>query len=234
MAKRWAWRMACAVAMTLGTEFGLAQATPPQTTPEALRAMARQAGVIFTGEVKEVRRLPAAGGATGVVEIDFAVEDAIRGVSGGVYTVREWAGLWPAEDEPFRVGQRYLMLLYPSSAAGLSSPVGGMDGAIPIRGTGPMETSDAVTSTENSALLDLRVVDLRWVGTRVVPPLTYRDESARARASGAPSAAVAGSDVTVAAVPAATATASADSLSAGYATVLGLLRSWEKTDHATR
>jgi hypothetical protein len=37
-------------------------------------------------------------GATGVVEITFAVEDAVRGVSGSTYTLREWAGLWPAGD----------------------------------------------------------------------------------------------------------------------------------------
>ncbi|MDR3744874.1 MAG: hypothetical protein P4K80_01940 [Acidobacteriaceae bacterium] len=229
MAKRWALRMGCALALALGTEFGLAQATPPQTTHEALRAMTRQAGVIFTGEVTGVRRLPGTGGSTGVVEIDFAVEDAIRGVSGEAYTLREWAGLCPAEDEPFHVGQRYLMLLYPPSAAGLSSPVGGMDGAIPIRGTGP-KVGDAAASTKNSLLVDGRVADLRWVGTRVVRTMTYRAESARLQAR--PSAEVAGSDVVV--DTASAATTSSDAQSAGYATVLGLLRSWEKAEHATR
>jgi hypothetical protein len=80
--------------------------------------MSRLAGVIFAGQVIGVRRLDGGNGATGVVEITFAVEDAVRGVSGSTYMLREWAGLWPAGDEPFRVGQRYLMLLHAPGAAG--------------------------------------------------------------------------------------------------------------------
>ena len=96
--------------------------------------------------------MDAKNGATGVVEIEFAVEDAVRGVSGGTYTLREWAGLWPAGDEPFRVGQRYLMLLHAPGAAGLSSPVGGMDGAIPIRGgTGPAELGLAAAGRRHAS-----------------------------------------------------------------------------------
>jgi hypothetical protein len=156
--------------------------------------MSQLAGVIFTGQVVAVRRMDGVNGATGVMEITFAVEDAVRGVSGSTYTLREWAGLWPAGDEPLRMGQRYLMLLHAPSAAGLSSPVGGMGGAIPIRGN--MQTSDSVemVSSETgsaktvaarivaaktgsagaSVLTDGRVVDLRWVATRVVQPLSYR------------------------------------------------------------
>jgi hypothetical protein len=148
MAWRWTVRIVCAVALVfviLVTECGVAQepsqsallqATPPQSANDALHSMSRLAGAIFTGQVVAVRRIEGVNGATGVVEIDFAVEDAVRGVGGSAYTLREWAGLWPAGDEPFRVGQRYLMLLHVPGAAGLSSPVGGTDGAIPIHGTG--------------------------------------------------------------------------------------------------
>jgi len=200
MSSRWREKVGCALAAILllsGTQYGGAQqaAVEPSTnavegTNAALREMTQLAGVIFTGPVMEIRRM---GGETGVVEIVFAVEDAVRGVSGATYTVREWAGLWPAGDTPFVVGQRYLMLLHTPSAAGLSSPVGGMDGAIPIRGVagggmvGANATAEEIAgidtggsvaagsagagSTSGRSTVDGRVVDLRWVGTRVTRPV---------------------------------------------------------------
>jgi len=250
MAWRWTVRAGCAVALVfviLVTECGVAQEPPqtalPQTTNDALRAMSRLAGVIFTGQVIAVRRIEGLNGATGVVEIEFAVEDAVRGVSGSAYTLREWAGLWPVGDEPFRVGQRYLMLLHSPGAAGLSSPVGGMDGAIPIRGTGRAQaTGEAETgSAGTGAPADGRVVDLRWVATRVAQPLQYRispvvhatalpvavqedaAESASILQSGNGGGAAANG-----------ATPSTASQSTAYTTVLAMLRGWEKTDDATR
>ena len=250
MAWRWGVRAGCAVALVfviLVTECGVAQEPPqtalPQTTNDALRAMSRLAGVIFTGQVIAVRRIEGLNGATGVVEIEFAVEDAVRGVSGSAYTLREWAGLWPAGDEPFRVGQRYLMLLHSPGAAGLSSPVGGMDGAIPIRGTGRAQaTGEAETgSAGTGAPADGRVVDLRWVATRVAQPLQYRispvvhatalsvqvQEDAAESASNLQSANRGGAE--------ANGTTAATALQGtAYTTVLAMLRGWEKTDDATR
>jgi len=271
MASRWAVRIACALALSFvifGAECGVAQepaqSTAPQTTNDALHAMSRLAGVIFTGQVIGVRRLDAVNGATGVVEITFAVEDAVRGVSGSTYTLREWAGLWPAGDEPFRVGQRFLMLLHAPGVAGLSSPVGGMDGAIPIRGsvqtqaTASAETVSAGTaSAGTSALADGRVVDLRWVATRAVRPASYRTEpavhptalsvSARAHAVRPGPASAPGpesafslqaANVAISGAGASIVPIDAASASASqgpaYATVLGTLRSWEKADRATR
>jgi len=211
------------VFVILVTECGVAQEPPqtalPQTTNDALRAMSRLAGVIFTGQVIAVRRIEGLNGATGVVEIEFAVEDAVRGVSGSAYTLREWAGLWPAGDEPFRVGQRYLMLLHSPGAAGLSSPIGGMDGAIPIRGGG-------------------QTVDLSWVGTRVVTPTAYQQVALgkpimRPMPVHADSGGAASEDA-VGLQSAGNLPASSGSQSAAYATVLSMLRGWEKSDHAAR
>ena len=180
------------------------------------------------------------GGETGVVEIVFAVEDAVRGVSGATYTVREWAGLWPAGDTPFVVGQRYLMLLHTPSAAGLSSPVGGMDGAIPIRGVagggmvGANATAEEIAgidtggsvaagsagagSTSGRSTVDGRVVDLRWVGTRVTRPVVYR------------SGAQAGAQAQVES----TAGTGAQLQAAAYSSVMGMMRGWEKATHAAQ
>jgi len=223
---------ACGGAPTLG------QATTAATEAE-LHAMARVAGVIFTGEVVAVRRHDAPDGATGVVEVEFALEDAVRGVGAGTYILREWAGLWTGGYKPFREGQRYLMLLYAPGAAGLSSPVGGMDGAIPIHGGDKASPSPAVAhlagasvqaGTDNPALrqLDiqtatLQTVDLRWIATRVARPVAYR----------APSVA----QPTALPVSVRFGTASTDAPPAqepAYTTVMSLLRDWVRDDAAAR
>jgi hypothetical protein len=250
---------ACGVAQST-----LSQSAPPQSANDALHAMSRLAGVIFTGQVVAVRRIEGLNGANGVVEITFAVEDAVRGVSGSAYTLREWAGLWPAGDEPFRVGQRFLMLLHAPGAGGLSSPVGGTDGAIPIRGNGQAqaageaETASSETAwsgiaaekavaTGTSAAADSRVVDLRWVATRVAQPLSYRispvahptalpvpvQEDAAESSSSSQTANGGGSGAAAAAAANGAAPVAA-SQGTAYTTVLAMLRGWEKTDHATR
>ncbi len=271
MASRGTVRFAWALALVFGFRaivYGVAQEPPQAALPQTmlshsitdeLHAMSRLASVIFAGQVVAVRRIDGGNGATGVVETQFAVEDAVRGGCGSIYTLREWAGLWPAGEEPFRVGQRFLMLLHAPSAAGLSSPVGGMDGAIPIRGigqtSGPAETASARTVSAHtgsagiSVSQEVRVVDLRWVGTRVIQSLSYRTtpvvnpavqpvsvDVVAVRSEPAPTsqnAAVRASDEGTSVAPIDEAPASASQTTA-YSTVLGMLRSWEMSDHATR
>ncbi len=179
---------AAAVAeLTLGVWAAHAQSAPqapPASADDALHAMSDAAGVVFTGTVTAVRRpqLPDASPAR-VVEIDFAVTDSIRGVSGPNYTLREWAGLWAANDQPLRLGQRYLMLLHAPNAAGLSSPVGGADGAIPVRGVGPVATPEGAVARANgmagaaflgaATAVSTEVVDLGWVATHAAVPVVY-------------------------------------------------------------
>jgi hypothetical protein len=238
--------------LVFAAQCGLAQ-TLPQTTDDALHAMLRTAGVIFTGTVIAVRRHDAADGTTGVVEIDFAVEDAVRGVSGPIYTLREWAGLWPAGDQPFCAGQRFLMLLYAPGVAGLSSPVGGMDGAIPLRGGQTASAAAAgfpVTGVDPklaaSMQTDSTSVDLRWVATRVFRRVSYRPESP-ARPTGISGPARANTLNAVGANSGESAPASSQSvdlaaphtsastpLGEPYATVLAKLRAWEREDDAAR
>ena len=88
--------------------------------------------MIFVGQVLAVRRPRTAAGSGR--EVEFRVDQAIRGCAAGTpFVLREWAGLWAGGNQRYRVGQRLLMLLHAPSAAGMSSPVGGLDGAIPIR-----------------------------------------------------------------------------------------------------
>ncbi len=113
--------------------------------------MASRAGVIFAGQVMGIAREDD----RGYVEVRFRVEVPVRGVErvgSGEYGVREWAGLWTGADR-YRVGQSYLMLLLPRGASGLSGPVDGMDGAIPLIAAG------GGTGMEMG-------VDLRWIEAR--------------------------------------------------------------------
>src|SRR6202789_1198031 len=105
-----------------------------QTGTDVLHQMSDRADVIFMGQVLTVH-LPEGGSpASGIVEIQFRVDEAIRGCkTGQPYVLHEWGGLWAGSNGRYRVGQRLLMLLHAPGAGGLSSPVGGLDGAIPIR-----------------------------------------------------------------------------------------------------
>jgi hypothetical protein len=246
--------LALLLALAPAAVAGFAQAIPETTadTEAALHAMSRLAGVIFAGQVLTVRRQQGRHGATGVIEIEFAVEDAVRGVSGGTYTLREWAGLWPAGDEPFRAGQRFLMLLHAPGASGLSSPVGGRDGAIPIRGSAPLPQTGIASSraqaaaasvSSDSGQSDVAAVDLSWIATRVARPISYRVVE---RPTGRPTSAHPFAVPTSFALPdelaiePETLSVAADTSSASatrapsYTAVLATLRRWEKDGHAAR
>ncbi len=195
-------------------------AAPNDTTIEdALHRMSDQAGVVFVGEVIAVRYVAGEGGASGVVEVEFRVDQAVRGcTAGGSYVLREWAGLWSGGDQRYRVGQRLLMLLHTPGAGGVTSPVGGMAGAIPIRGS-----ASSLQGTDTASTTVSPVADLRWVGTRLRRSIAYRDASAPlATASDAPKAIVAAN------APAGEGSIAAQQ--ASVSTVVNMLAGWQKKD----
>jgi hypothetical protein len=147
-----------------------APAAPPQTALDVLHQMSAKADVIFAGEVMAIRRPN-----DGVVEIEFRVDRAIRGCAVGTpYILREWAGLWTADNQRYHVGRRLLMLLHAPSDSGMNSPVGGLDGAIPIR------QGDVVTPLADMATPQQPpYVDLRWLGARLPHAVTYRSDPPR-------------------------------------------------------
>lgn len=195
-------------------------AAPNDTTIEdALHRMSDEAGVVFVGEVIAVRYVAGEGGASGVVEVEFRVDQAVRGcTAGGSYVLREWAGLWTGGDQRYRVGQRLLMLLHAPGAGGVTSPVGGMAGAIPIRGSASsLQTSATATAAPSP------VADLRWVGTRLRRSIPYRDASTLlANASSDLKAPIAASDTSTAASTAAQ--------QASVSVVVNMLAGWQKKD----
>ena len=142
-----------------------------QTVVDVLHQLSDKADVIFAGQVLAIRHP-----LDGAVEVEFRVDQGIRGCTAGTpYVLREWAGLWAGDNQRYRVGQRLLMLLHAPSAAGMSSPVGGLDGAIPIRhGGAAMATGDVATPSQPP------YVDLRWLGAKLPHAVSYRSEPAPA------------------------------------------------------
>ena len=156
---RWGWLVVVFWVSLCG-----AQAVPADAGA-VLQQMASHAGAIFSGQVVAVTRDDAAG----FVDVRFHIEQALRGCPrSGSYTLREWAGLWTGHPDRYRVGQRRLMLLTARGPGGMSAPVGGLDGAIPLVGKAaePLADANGVAPPDTGAAADA-VVDLRWIQARV-------------------------------------------------------------------
>lgn len=184
---------------------------PPQTIEEALHQMSDLASIIFVGEVTAIRERPGQQGASGIIEIDFHIDQAVRGcTAGSTYTLREWPGLWEAGDQRYRIGQRLLMMLHAPGAAGISSPVDGMNGAIPVV---PATSSSQMLATADTATPSLDA-DFRWIAAQLARPAPYT---------------VSGNQVTAQAL---SSTLSAATLEAAQQTplpsVVQMLNSWQK------
>ena len=119
---------------------------PARSVGGVLRGLASRAGVVFVGQVQSVKP------EGGVVVVTFQVQRAVLGVVGGTYVMREWAGRWTGGQQRYQVGQRAMFFLHAPSAAGLSSPVDGMMGVVPVVPMGA--NADAL-------------LDVRWLGSRV-------------------------------------------------------------------
>ncbi len=103
-----------------------------------MRALARDAGLIFSGTVERIERItPAARGDIGVLRVTFRVGEALRGAAPGeTVTISEWDGLWVSRDR-YRLGERLLLFLYPPSPGlGLTTTVGGDQGRIALNDSG--------------------------------------------------------------------------------------------------
>jgi len=100
------------------------------------RKIAHAAGMVFSGTVMSVEAPPARAQAVPAIQIKLRVDRAIAGVKAGeVLTIREWAGAWSMH-RPMRAGQHVLLLLYPPSSLGLTSPVSGARSQIALDASG--------------------------------------------------------------------------------------------------
>ena len=106
--------------------------TPQSPLLQHPRPLMQSAGYIFAGMVKSVLRAAPKGNGVATVQIDFQVDQGVRGVrTGQTLAIREWAGLWQS-GERYRPGERVLLFLYPPSKLGLTSPVRGPMGRFQI------------------------------------------------------------------------------------------------------
>jgi hypothetical protein len=147
----WIWGGLLAVGALGGGAVGVVaqqrgERAPAESVGAELRLLGSRAGVVFVGRVEKIEPRD------GVVEVTFSVEQPVLGVVGGSYVMREWAGRWTGGQKHFQVGQRAMFFLHAPSAAGLSSAVDGMVGAVPV-----------VPMGANGAAL----LDVRWLATRV-------------------------------------------------------------------
>jgi hypothetical protein len=110
-------------AASLSTSSSLRQAAG---VAGVLRSLASRASVVFVGQVESIQPNG------GVMEIVFRVQQPVIGEAGDTYMLREWSGRWAGGQEHYRVGQRSMIFLYAPSPAGLSSPVDGMTGIVPL------------------------------------------------------------------------------------------------------
>ena len=216
------WFLLLAAGSACGQTAGVTSSAP-ETVVDVLHEFSDQAAVIFAGQVLAVRRP-----GTGVVEVEFRVDEAIRGCAAGTpYVLREWDGLWAGGNQRYRVGQRLLMLLHAPGAAGMSSPVGGMDGAIPIR--------QGSLATESAGAAQPPYVDLRWLGARVPRAVVYAVQSGR-RVGSAAHGEVAAAGESVSAAPIVVVSGSAEKSSvpsqqASVDAVVGMLMGWQRAQH---
>jgi hypothetical protein len=235
---------AVAVVALLTAPIAWGQATSsagPQTVTDVLHEMSDRADVIFMGQVLAVRLPGGAGPASGIVEVDFRIDQAIRGCRAGEpYVLREWGGLWAGDSRRYRVGQRLLMLLHAPSAGGLSSPVGGLDGAIPVR----QSTRAGAVAESATEAPSLPFVDLRWLGARLPRTVSYRSDPLRPAGTFPQSGATQQQVVTAGSAISdgsmilplgyrSAADASIPGQQASVDVVLGLLNSWQKAQHVT-
>jgi hypothetical protein len=105
-----------------------------------LRQISARAGYIFSGTVIQVQRLaPSQPNQVETMRITFRVEQGVRGVrSGQSLVIREWAALWNA-GERYRAGEHVVLMLYPPSKLGLTSPVGGAMGRFAVDSAGQLQ-----------------------------------------------------------------------------------------------
>ncbi len=120
----------------------LPQQSPVVPGTIAFDGIVSAAGVIFSGRVTSIGRIPLpSGDGPAATRITFQVDRAIRGIPPGQdfviqhFTIHEWAGLWN-QGERYHVGEHVLLFLYPPSKLGLSSPVAGAMGRFTLDSKG--------------------------------------------------------------------------------------------------
>jgi hypothetical protein len=134
------------------------EVAPQKTAEEVLAELVKRAGIILVGQVYAIR-MPAGEANPGtsgglhssmphVVEIEFRVDQGVRGTSiGEPFVLRETEDQW-RKGPQFTPHERVIVFLYPPDKDGLSAPVGGAVGVL------PRSDADEVDLTRLHALVE--------------------------------------------------------------------------------
>jgi len=134
------WKLATWALVCLGSVVAEAQQADQLLAARVLgpqwKKMVHTAGMVFSGTVVSVEAASARDQAVLTIQVTLQVDHAIAGVeTGQVLTIREWAGAWSMH-RPMHTGEHVLLLLYPQSSLGLTSPVSGALGQIALDTSG--------------------------------------------------------------------------------------------------
>jgi hypothetical protein len=134
------WKLAAWALVCLGSVTAAAQPSDQLLAARVLgpqwKKMVHTAGMVFSGTVVGVEASPAKDQAVPAIQIKLRVDRAIAGVEAGqVLTIREWVGAWSMH-RPLHPGEHMLLLLYPPSSLGFTSPVSGARGQIALDASG--------------------------------------------------------------------------------------------------
>ena len=134
------WKLAAWALVCLSNVVAAAQQVDQLLASRVLgpqwKKMVHTAGMVFSGTVVSVEASPAKDQALPTIQVKLQVDQAIAGVEAGqVLTIREWAGAWSMH-RPMRTGDHLLLLLYPPSSLGFTSPVSGAFGQIALDASG--------------------------------------------------------------------------------------------------
>lgn len=195
----------CLFAVLLLGMASPASAAPPTYAPPDLNTLVAHAGYIFRGTVLAIEpagtmaspwqpplprtstsdslaprprasRIIKPPSASNAIRITFVVRDAVRGVRNGQrFTISEWSGLWIGDPHRYRVGDDLLLILYPASRIGLSSPVAGDLGSFAIAPDGRV----LATAAQRRMLTPSAILPSH--APRTPEHLIYRDLVARLR-----------------------------------------------------
>ncbi len=208
--------------------------SPPATVEDALHTAFLSAAIVFTGEVFAIDREP------GAVVVRWHVVQGLRGVqSGGTHAQREWAGLWVAGAARYAVGQRALVLLHAPSVAGYESPVGGMDGIVPLRGNAGSSTVDLRWMAQHAAVTDAPrmrpVLPLRAAAGSFRESAAIQEAAARAAAQArSPQPMIIGPEPPSNGGESAPATGSDANARVDGTMVLAMMRAWQRSASAAQ
>jgi len=187
-ASRWVLQFALALAWL--SNAALAQQSDQVIAERVLgpqwKKLSRRAGMIFAGTVVAAsihsvtdgtaaaeriamgtNAAKTTSGTAPAVQFSFHVDEAIAGVERGqVLTIREWAGAL-ARQRPMRLGEHFLIFVYPPSRLGLTSPVGGSLGQIALDASGNNISDDltrlGATSAKRNISVNISVLQLARV-----------------------------------------------------------------------